>query len=259
MSELIKHWMPSTGRNSALKSISAKPLRVTTRDAIIVTSMTLIATLAMMWIYYAATDTPLDTRDYGTIAYQTILTSMAAQYVYEYTGVNNMLAESSMRYAKGSTLAKYVSRREATVYQCYYELLTSKDGTSATPGVPTLALKWDITKVKKHFPLLITVLTHPMLTAEFADGKPAAYLHRKYPKDGARIDALFANIPFQSRGALPTISDHINENIIYDILVNGFSDYHLAPNPVISTVLDWDKLEARGESIANQIKKTRGD
>jgi hypothetical protein len=47
------------------------------------------------------------------------LFSFICQFLYEYTGYNSMIAESSIRYATGSTLVKYTTRRRAVLETIY--------------------------------------------------------------------------------------------------------------------------------------------
>lgn len=112
--ELIMHWL---SKNSKLKELSSKPFRVTTTDALIVSVVSLVVTMIVLWMYYYYKDTPDDDRLYWTSAWQTVAVCMAAQYLYEYSGVNNMISESSIRYAKGTTLEKYTNTRDAILYK----------------------------------------------------------------------------------------------------------------------------------------------
>lgn len=264
MSNLLKHWF--TGHDSALKSISMKPLRITTRDAMIVTALTLVATMVAVWLY------TMIVGDWGvawsTLALQTIATSMAAQYLYEYSGSNNMIAESSLRYAKGSTLSKYVSRREAIVYECLYKLFevpaeevsdsSSSNETKSSDSVPWRPKgKYRTDTVRRNFHYLLMILTHPAEAGVAQDvvtgARPRSDL-AKYPIAAE----LIANIPEKTIPALNTISDHITEEIVYDILVNGFEDYTLATSTSGSiNALFFSQLEkqntARGRAIMTEV------
>lgn len=264
MSNLLKHWF--TGHDSALKSISMKPLRITTRDAMIVTALTLVATMVAVWLY------TMIVGDWGvawsTLALQTIATSMVAQYLYEYSGSNNMIAESSLRYAKGSTLSKYVSRREAIVYECLYKLFevpaeevsdsSSSNETKSSDSVPWRPKgKYRTDTVRRNFHYLLMILTHPAEAGVAQDvvtgARPRSDL-AKYPIAAE----LIANIPEKTIPALNTISDHITEEIVYDILVNGFEDYTLATSTSGSiNALFFSQLEkqntARGRAIMTEV------
>lgn len=273
MSNLLKHWF--TGHDSALKSISMKPLRITTRDAMIVTALTLVATMVAVWLY------TMIVGDWGvawsTLALQTIATSMAAQYLYEYSGSNNMIAESSLRYAKGSTLSKYVSRREAIVYECLYKLfeVPAEEVSDSSSSNETKSLgdssssnetkssewrpkgKYRTDTVRRNFHYLLMILTHPAEAGVAQDvvtgARPRSDL-AKYPIAAE----LIANIPEKTIPALNTISDHITEEIVYDILVNGFEDYTLAtPTSGSINALFFSQLEkqntARGRAIMTEV------
>jgi hypothetical protein len=246
MSGLLKHWF-GTDRGSVIKSISNKPIKITTRDAVIITILTVVSMLIITMIYFNVTDTPAADRNYGSLAAQTALTSMAAQYFYEYSGANNMIAESSLRYAKGSTLDKYVSRREAVIYECLYKLLNS----------PKYKDREEL--IRRNFNILLVVLTNPDLCGKMMDLAKSngnfngnvtisntnnlEQLRKKYT--AADVDMLLT-LPQQTILALNTISDHINEEMVYDILVNGLTDYKLSDNPVFSTLAELpprDKIE----------------
>lgn len=261
MSNLLKHWF--TGHDYVLKSISMKPLRITTRDAMIVTALTLVATMVAVWLY------TMIVGDWGvawsTLALQTIATSMAAQYLYEYSGSNNMIAESSLRYAKGSTLSKYVSRREAIVYECLYKLfeVPAEEVSDSSSSNETKSSEWRpkgkyrTDTVRRNFHYLLMILTHPAEAGVAQDvvtgARPRSDL-AKYPIAAE----LIANIPEKTIPALNTISDHITEEIVYDILVNGFEDYTLAtPTSGSINALFFSQLEkqntARGHAIMAEV------
>lgn len=239
MSNFLKFW---SSTNSAIKSISNKPLKITTRDAVIVTALTLVATIIVMWLYFVATSTPANNRIYGVAGI--ILTSMAAQYLYEYSGANNMIAESSLRYAKGSTLEKYVSRREAMIYQCLYKLLQ----------LPKY--KQHEETIKHNFDILKIILTEPDLCGRIMDAVSSdnattlQEVRKKYPTKNDQIDLLLT-LPRNVIPALNTISDHITENLTYDILVNGLADYTLADTLIFSELKNDN--ESRGEQIAQEL------
>lgn len=113
-----------TSSKSPLKHFSSKPLLITTRDAVLVTVVTLIATIIIMYFVGVVTNTP---NDWWVLIVQSLVFTMGSQYFYEYSGVNNMIAESSMRYAKGSTLSKYRTRRSAMVCDVHNALRDKYD------------------------------------------------------------------------------------------------------------------------------------
>jgi len=252
MSNLLKHWNTS---QSTLKSISSKPFKVTTRDALVITLLTLVATLVCLLIYYVVLRTPDKDRDYKSVAIQTVLTTLACSYLYEYVGINNMLAESSMRYAKGGTLAKYVSRREALLYECWYKLLADAYYKSKEA------------EMKPQFDILQIMLTEPDLIGRIIDynntvgdanrSRMLADINAKFPK--AKNISVILGLPSATINAMSEISDHMNENIAYDILVNGWDGYELTDgtfaivfNPLKPAILEI--AEARGEAIAISLK-----
>lgn len=229
----MNRWI-STSHNSALKSLSTKPLWVTTRDALVVTALTVVTTLLVMALYWWYYELPTDFVGTGM---QTAAASMAAQYLYEYSGVNNMIAESSLRYAKGSTLSKYTSRREAAAYTCFYKLKLSGYESDA---------------FEKRFQQLLAVLTTPDMTgaiADYANGKIVkVILVSKFPESDILLD-----LPLDTLRILESLSDNINDQLIYDILVNGFEQYHTY------TILGLDEKEImagelRGKKIIEERK-----
>lgn len=190
------------GRESRFKSISTKPVLITLRDAALITAVTLVATIIALWIYFTITKTA--DRDYGVR--NVIMLTMAAQFLYEYAGVNNMLAESSIRYAKGSALAKYTSRRDALLYKNLYKLLS--DGH-------------DTPEVRANFKLLNIVLTHPNLVGDVADYKRGSRtledLRRVHPSEP--LDELLG---LETSADLSHLSDRITEGEMRAIMLHGF-------------------------------------
>ena len=147
-----------------LKKYSNKPFSVTTRDAVIVTVVTVVVTLLCLFLY---TLVDRDTKpDYIAAGLQAAFASIAAQYFYEYSGINNMLAESSMRYARGSTLSQYAGRRSALLCDVYSALERSK--YVETPGLKDryLQLKTAVDHPNGKLPVPEFILDH--LTSEAA-------------------------------------------------------------------------------------------
>jgi len=233
--------MFGTGRKSILKSISSKPLKVTGRDALIVTVLTIVITLVCTWLYYMAIDAPEGSRDYITVALQTAGTTLVLQYIYEYTGVNNMIAESSIRYAQGTSLAKYASRREALIYRCLYKLLASDK------------YKQHEETIKNNFRKLKIILINPKLSGDIMDlhegSRTMEELHRKYPNNIEDIATLLT-LPGTVIPAVNTISDRISEEIVYDILVNGFDGYVLKDTLIFSEI----QTTSRGAEIVKELE-----
>jgi len=98
---------------------SDKPFLITTRDALIVSILTvLVSVIIYFFMYLVAGDLEfMASTSFLSIVGKSFVISIGLQFAYEYAGLNAMLAESSMRYAKGSALSKYKSRNEAFVAQ----------------------------------------------------------------------------------------------------------------------------------------------
>jgi len=96
---------------------SEKPFLITTRDALIVAVITILVIIILKGSYYLATGniSYITTSEFWMATAITFGMALAFQYAYEYGGFNAMLAESAMRYAKGSALSKYQSRNGAFV------------------------------------------------------------------------------------------------------------------------------------------------
>ena len=89
---------------SDLKTYSAKPVRVTLSDGAWVAAISLVITLIFLFAWYKLTDTAYENQVYAMAIAQTIVCCLAGQLVCEYTGINNMIAQSSIVYSKGTTL-----------------------------------------------------------------------------------------------------------------------------------------------------------
>lgn len=96
---------------------SEKPFLITTRDALIVAVITVLVIVILKGLYYLITGNVsyMTTGEFWMGAASSFGMALAFQYAYEYAGFNAMLAESAMRYAKGSALSKYQSRNGAFV------------------------------------------------------------------------------------------------------------------------------------------------
>lgn len=112
-------------RDSALKKYSNKPLWLTTRDAALVTLVSLVITLCVLYVWYRVSGTPTAQQTYLVSAVQTICACFLAQYVCEYAGINNIIAESSVRYSKGTTLEKYTQGRNGVACKVALDVLRS--------------------------------------------------------------------------------------------------------------------------------------
>jgi hypothetical protein len=96
---------------------STKPFLTTTRDSIIIAIITVLVFLIMMVAYYFATGNlaEIKTSAFWMTMGRSFAFTLFLGYAYEYAGFNAMLAESAMRYAKGSALSKYKTRNEAII------------------------------------------------------------------------------------------------------------------------------------------------
>jgi hypothetical protein len=232
-----------TSHDGIVKSISTKPLTVTLRDSLYISMVSVIVLLIITFIYnqFSTEDKKLTFAD---VAINTVLATVAAQFVYEYSGLNNIVAESSMRYSKGSTLDKYVSRRDALIYQLYYQI---KEAIQSGKMV-------DVPNLDSRFTLLKFILSHPNTAASIADGKPVESVIRLLSADNIQtVQALYA-LPQPVKESLGVLSDRANKFTICDILVNSFDEY--TPDKkfiVFNTITDVDRLESRGEAIYNML------
>ena len=171
--------------NAVVKSLSSKPFRVTLKDALFVAALTTVATLIIMYIYWNITNAT--DRNYAAVAARTAAIAIGAQFLYEYTGTNNRIAENSMRYARGSTLRKYTEPRESMLDSCFREV--------AAEQLPDVTARYEILKL--------------------AVAQPGTFT------DDARVQALTE----AQRKYLSTIADRMTEDVIIDILRNGFDGY----------------------------------
>jgi hypothetical protein len=119
--------VPTIRKKTLLKNIknlsrSTKPFLLVTKDAIIVSVVTIIIIIILMLIYYFATS-QLDrfkTMDFWQNIGKSFAIAVTMAYISEYGGLNNALAEGSIRYARGSALSKFKSRRHAYINEIAY-------------------------------------------------------------------------------------------------------------------------------------------
>lgn len=242
--DIHDYWSQIFGRDGKIKSLSSKPLLITTRDALITTMATLTISIIVLIFYNYFTGTIFTWYDYGIFIARVVAVSMAAQYLYEYIGINNMVAESSIRYARGSTLEKYVSRRSALFYECLYKVLTHIDALNSQ-----LRVNLTSAKIKRRFKILKILSVHPdILTLKPRDQKTRE-----------RID-LVKSVPDEYLFAVQLLIIRISPPIIYDILINGFTNYTLSDGykKYIVNEINNDQLQLgidRGNTIINIIKQ----
>lgn len=202
---------------SIIKKISSKPIKKTLKEAIIMIVITLIITILFTYIYNWLIEEEFNGWD--TLVISTVISTGAAAFIYEYSGINNILAESSIRYAQGSTLDKYKSRRDALLQECFYKLLNSRKYEDKHE------------QIHKNFKLLKVIVRHPGLMGKIGDMTTinAYELKEKYPKKIYAIE-MIEKLPLDIIKSLNYIGDRLTENIIYDILIYGFDGYAVSGN-----------------------------
>lgn len=233
--------------------LSSKPLLITARDGLLLSIVAVIVYVIILIFYYYAFDAPIFTRENMVGAAESFALSIMCQLIYEYSSLNAMVAESSLRYAKGSTLQKYTSRRHAMLNELYYKL-----GASATPDVKTA--------LKKNMIVLSLLVSQPgtlykinNMAAEMGAELDASVLLTKINATNthitrAELDAVL-EIDTAILREMPAVLDDMDEDIIEDILMNGFDGYD-APNKQKSAY-KWVKsnIQDFGEiRLSNRIK-----
>ena len=112
----------------SMRQGSNKPLMTTFTDSVIVNVVSLVITLIILCLYmwYVGDDI---WETVWSVAVQTVVECMVSQFIYEYIGINAMLQESSVWYAKGGPLKTFMTTRSANIYNVYNEL-SSVSGVS---------------------------------------------------------------------------------------------------------------------------------
>jgi hypothetical protein len=200
-----------------VKSVSTKPLLTTARDSVIILIVTLVITLICAWLYYkwVSTEEP----NWIALIAKTSAATITLAFVYEYAGVNNMLAESSMRYAKGTTLSKYTTRREAMLYKCMYKLLASGSGDKITIDANMKILSWLIKNTNAR-----GKLADAASTGQKSVNNIVEKLVLQYPDDKIIIEKIGSeNLNIIKN--IDNLGDLMTENIAYYLLVNGLDKY----------------------------------
>lgn len=196
---------------------SKKPILITARDALWLSGIALTVYFVIIIIFYMVgiVYTPYEI---GTGAIKAFVYSFICQFAYEYTGYNAMIAESSIRYAKRSTLEKYTSRREALLHKIYYNVLLREN-------------RQNDDEIKHRMVILSYAITNPNVLAKFIER-----IKKKKPQ---KIDEsnILNNIPDNIIVLLPTIVNEMDENIIEDILQNGFDGYISDKKTLIESLL----------------------
>jgi hypothetical protein len=189
-----------------MKKFSNKPLRATTRDAVLVTIVSVAVTLIILWIWYVYSEVAAGDRDYLPILLQSAVISMACQYVYEYSGLNAMIAESSIRYSKGTTLEKYAKSRNAMLWAIYARL---KEPTAGA---------------RKRLHILQYISDQPYETLRAA-------------KDSEKVPHELSGISADELRLLSAATVEMNEDMIRDMLEHGFDGWDVEAGLLGDTVV----------------------
>jgi len=205
----------------SIKPGSTKPFLITTRDALIVAVVTVLIMLIFLVIYNFVMGTleVVKTGEFWIGIGKTLVISLFIQYVYEYIGFNVMLAESAIRYGKGSSLEMFKDSRHALTYKWAYTMMMEDVST-----VPE-----DI--LKKNLRLLITVLDNiregPLI---------ARYLEKQQIKNRSLESVLDKEI-----------ADKINKKKKYITVAEVHTLRHLVQG--VSDEVNLDYLNASGRLI----------
>lgn len=106
---------PATKLLGKLRLGSVKPFWITTRDALIVSVITVLITVIMyifIFLFTGSLSSMVSMSFAGTL-FKSFAIAMSLQYAYEYVGVNAMLCESASRYYTDQALSKYTTRAHA--------------------------------------------------------------------------------------------------------------------------------------------------
>ncbi len=212
--------------------MSSKPFLITGKDAIFIAAATVLAYLIVIILFYLIMETPdkILTRDNGYALIRTFTTAMIVQYLYEYTGLNEIISESSIRYAKGSTLDKFVSRRHASLYE-EYAMVPNK--------TPAIKNNMHVLKIAASQPSAIAKINEYFCTQEYLSNQAN---HANYKKDinenellliinktnqhiSAKSLHVICALPREQIEVLPVIIKDMDKDIILDILYNGLGQY----------------------------------
>jgi len=158
--------------------------------------MTVTLVMIIYWYVTSNTETLAAKMTYiGEI----FLISLACQYAYEYAGINGMLAESSLRYARGKTLSKFVNTRVALCYKIlndilrhpsYYDehLVDDKSLANLQDRADTLMLIMQADKLDKVISMLKGNNTDPKDLYNILT--PIEYDRLSKISDGMKVDIL---------------------------------------------------------------------
>ncbi len=123
--------------SSWIKTKSIKPLKITLRDAAIISAIAAVAAIVILYVFTkagwstsAAGDSSTNTApNYTGTAASAFIASFIAQIFSEYSGLNGALAKESIEWSRGTGLSGYKSRRLAEISKTYYDLLSRDDVT----------------------------------------------------------------------------------------------------------------------------------
>ncbi len=238
---------------------STKPLRTTLRDTVLVTAITLLVTVVLMLIYYYvyirilnktnitdSGDTSVIKIDWTGVLMQTAAVSIGSQFLYEYLGVNAVLAENSIRYASNTTLNKFREPRLAMINKVYLRMLKSGKYSMSQLIRPRKMLKFAVKNLD-------------YVSALFDDAVIDKHNMVEKFKDNA-CAAEFATMPRDRLQIMMLIAERLSEPLIAIFLARGIDSF----NPVVQDlgiITSWnvDELHRGGIEILQKIKNKDKD
>jgi hypothetical protein len=223
---------------------SNKPLLITIRDGFFLSLVALIVYAIILIFYYFKFGDSIFT--YGNLrgAIEQFVVSMLCQFIYEYSSINAMVAESSVRYSKGSTLEKYTSRRHAILHKLYSNKVSKERDEEKLRllknNMIILSLAISQPKLMRRIIAAIGEInsandtedtnkdTNKEINKDNIDDKIAQIL-AKINKNKNHISSselkVLLSVPFATLGEIPYILEDMDEDVIEDILLNGFDEY----------------------------------
>ncbi len=196
-----------------IKVGSNKPYLITSRDALIITVITLMVAIVMYLIWVTYKGSGIDKSDLLSLSAQTVGATFVLQFAYEYLGLNAMILESSLRYAKGSPLGNFITTRSAMIYNV-------RNALGPDPAMDTRLRQ------------LLLILNAPLLrSVKKHIGKPVAEIATLAKTTQENVELLLrlgdGDQKDYLRGAT-ALAEIISEDIARYILLNGFKGFSLA-------------------------------
>lgn len=218
---------------------SNKPYSITARDAIIIAVATLVVTLLVYALKYLYDGT----HDFINLIWQTLLVTFALQFVYEYGGLNAMVEESSLRYAKGTPLGIFKSTRRAMIYNVYNSLQADQQNE---------------TNLAKLVAILDTPAVNKILSLVKKGKSKEDIINTLGDKYSERNITLLLTLTDDSSShevlrASTRLIELLDEDLTRWILVHGFAGFTPVDTP-ISIEINPDILRQVGESTREYYK-----